>query len=108
MRHFLLIVAMGVCVVVACAIELDAAKAAESPPMIAWPTGPCNLAHRMDVAIVDGMFFECQCTRLLLGYDCSWYLVAGVDEPALSRKRVIKHPAKRHVVRIYAHPGVVG
>ena len=105
MRHFLLVVAMSVCVVVACAIELTAAKAA-APAPITWPTAPCNLAHRMNVAIVDGLFFECTCVRLLVGYQCDWMIIGGVDEPALSRKRIVKHPAKHRVIRIYAHPMV--
>jgi hypothetical protein len=75
------------------------------PPAVVWPQEPCNLAHRMDIAIVDGMFFECQCMRLLVGYQCDWYLVAGVSSAKLSRK--IKHPAKKRVSIRVAHPAVV-
>lgn len=80
-----------------------AASTAKAPPIV-WPDSPCDLAHRMDVAIVDGMFFECQCMRLLVGYQCDWYLVAGVSSAKLSRR--IKRPVMRVMVHA-ARPAVV-
>jgi hypothetical protein len=85
------------------ATAVHANPTAQAPPIV-WPQGPCNLEHRMDIAIVEGMFFECQCMRLLVGYQCDWYLVAGVSSAKLSRK--IKKPAKRIAIRAHL-PAVV-
>lgn len=57
-----------------------------------WPESPCNLDHRMDVAIVDGMFFECTCVRLHIGYQCDWMVIAGVtaSKKIKSPKRITR------------------
>lgn len=73
-------------------------------PDIQWPQSPCNLNHRMDIAIVDGLFFECVCSRLQVNYECSWWIVAGVDP--ITRKRIKRRHAP-HVTRIYVRPSVV-
>ena len=68
------------------------------PPL---PTAPCTLGQRMNVQIVDGWMFECECVVLSRGFHCSWYLIGQVETVAAR-----KHP-KRRVIR-YALPKVVG
>lgn len=72
----------------ATAIIAPAASAtsnAAAPPVV-WPEAPCNLNHRMDIAIIQGLFFECTCIRLQDGYQCDWMIIAGVSSAKLSRK----------------------
>ncbi len=75
-------------------------------PPIVWPDSECTLANRMDIAVVEGMFFECQCMRLQDGYQCDWYLVAGVESPAELRKRIKRTKLHSHRV-IHARPSVI-
>ena len=98
-------IAIGVALIAAAivATAVQAGPVAKAPitkaaSEIEWPSEPCNLEHRMDIAIVDGMFFECQCLRLLNGYQCDWYLIAGVNSTKL--KRHIKRPGKGLLVRV--------
>lgn len=73
---------------------------------IVYPDGPCDLAHRMDIAIVDGMLWECSCARLLIGYQCDWFLIAGVDTPAKKARR-IRMPRPRLVHGVWVQPRLV-
>jgi hypothetical protein len=53
--------------------------------------GTCNFAHRMDIQIIDGVWFECMCIALANGWDCAW---VELPEPAVTglRKRIkVRH-----------------
>lgn len=80
-------------------------SAAPEPDPVVWPETPCRLENRMDIAVVDGLFFECTCVRLLMGHQCDWMIIAGVASRPARRIKV-----KAHAKRVAIHaplPAVV-
>lgn len=65
------------------------------------PDTPCNLGHRMNVEIVDGWMYECECVVLSRGFHCSWNLVGQVATASHKKHR-------RLIPVLYIHPKVVG
>lgn len=100
----------GIVLALGTATSVHAAVNVRTPPAptvmknIIWPDAPCTVDNRMDVAIVDGMFFECQCLALASGFQCDWYLIAGVDEITSLRKYTLKRKIRKP--RPYLRRGV--
>lgn len=101
-----LVTALFICLFVG-AVAAHAGTNAKAPePEITYPDSPCNLANRMNIVIVDGMLWECGCARLHIGYQCDWWLIAGVDAPAAETRKIIKRTLAQHhrVTRVYLSP----
>lgn len=100
----LAIIGVLVCLIFVGIAETAAkADAKAATPDIEWPQSPCNLANRMNIAVIDGLMFECVCSRLQVNYECSWWIVAGVT--SAKSKRIKRRHAPR-VTRIYVLPSV--
>lgn len=91
-------------VLVACALPA-ASQASDIPDP---PSAPCTLGTRMNVHIINGWMYECECTVLAHGFNCQWNLVGEVAAPALKRFRRHAHKRLVPVLVIHALPGVVG
>lgn len=67
--------------------------------------GTCDFEHRMDIEIIGGIWFECQCVALARGWDCAW---VELGQPAVANfKRRIKHHTLHRRVMRFALPAVV-
>lgn len=92
-------------------VPAHAESHAKVPVAHAPPDKPCHFDNRMDIEIVNGIWFECSCEALMVGSVCDWY---EITEPAHDPhsppklKRAAKAKAKHRRVVIHAAlPAVV-
>lgn len=89
------------CAGVTLALSVAATVKAEDIP--GPPDAPCNLGERMNVHLIDGWMYSCDCEVLAHGFNCQWNLVGKVQEAnALRRHRkIVKHPKRRLIPVLY-------
>jgi len=76
-----------------------------APAKATPPSAPCDFQHRMDIMVIDGIWFECSCEALMVGTVCDWY---EVTSPAHDPNEKVKRTAKHRRIIVHARiPAVV-
>lgn len=110
MRPFILTGVLLVALSVTAQATAEPARHGVKAPVLSakksyFPSGPCDFEHRLDLEIIDGVWFECVCSALVNGWDCAWY---DVGEAAVASRKPIKRakklPAKK--LRLVVRPVV--
>lgn len=58
------------------------------------PDKPCRFENRLDIEIIEGVWFECSCERLMVGTVCDWYeITSSAEDPQHKTKRTKTHRA---------------
>lgn len=100
---FVALIFLGICETAA-----HAGVNARTPAAQAPPERPCTFQNRLDIEILNGVWFECSCEALIIGTVCDWYeITSAAQEPAASRKVNRAKPKHRRIAIHVAHPAVV-
>lgn len=69
------------------------------------PDKPCTFQNRLDIEIIDGVWFECSCEALMVGTVCDWYEVTSPAADPQAARRIKRHATR--ISLIVARPAVV-
>lgn len=64
------------------------------------PDAPCTLGERMNIHIIDGWMYSCDCEVLAHGFNCQWNLVGQVAESNALRRFRKRHHAHRRLIPV--------